>query len=79
MSDQHVERGASRLLTTCRLAQEACDRFKQEVSLASEPTVRNETLTLDGMRFYSRDQGDPVAPRLLLPSYLQRANTWELL
>jgi pimeloyl-ACP methyl ester carboxylesterase len=42
------------------------------------PTVRDETVTLDGLRFHYRDWGDPDAPPVvLLHAYLQHARTWD--
>jgi esterase len=46
--------------------------------MTSEPMVRDETVTLDGLRFHYRDWGDPDAPPLvLLHAYLQHACTWD--
>src|SRR5215210_5920208 len=46
--------------------------------MTSEPMVRDETVTLDGLRFHYRDWGDPAAPPLvLLHAYLQHARTWD--
>jgi len=40
--------------------------------------VRDETVTLDGVRLHYRDWGDPAAPPLvLLHAYLQHARTWD--
>jgi pimeloyl-ACP methyl ester carboxylesterase len=42
--------------------------------------VRDETITLDGVRFHYRDWGDPAAaPVVLLHAYLQHARTWDTL
>src|SRR5918995_774439 len=44
----------------------------------TELRVRDETVTLDGLRFHYRDWGDPAAPPLvLLHAYLQHARTWD--
>ena len=44
----------------------------------TEPMVRDETVTLDGLRFHYRDWGDPDAPPVvLLHAYLQHARTWD--
>jgi pimeloyl-ACP methyl ester carboxylesterase len=44
----------------------------------TEPAVRDETVTLDGLRFHYRDWGDPRAPAVvLLHAYLQHARTWD--
>ena len=44
----------------------------------TEPLVRDETVTLDGLRFHYRDWGDPDAPPVvLLHAYLQHARTWD--
>jgi pimeloyl-ACP methyl ester carboxylesterase len=41
-------------------------------------TVRDATLTLDGLRFHYRDWGYPKAPALvLLHAYTQHARTWD--
>ena len=46
--------------------------------MTTEPMVRDETVTLDGLRFHYRDWGDPDAPPLvLLHAYLQHARTWD--
>ena len=44
----------------------------------TEPLVRDETVTLDGLRFHYRDWGEPTAPPVvLLHAYLQHARTWD--
>jgi pimeloyl-ACP methyl ester carboxylesterase len=44
----------------------------------TEPRVRDETVTLDGLRFHYRDWGEPDAPPLvLLHAYLQHARSWD--
>jgi pimeloyl-ACP methyl ester carboxylesterase len=44
----------------------------------NEPGVRDETVTLDGLRFHYRDWGDPAAPAVvLLHAYTQHARTWD--
>jgi pimeloyl-ACP methyl ester carboxylesterase len=46
--------------------------------MATDPRVRDETVTLDGVRLHYRDWGDPDAPPLvLLHAYLQHARTWD--
>ena len=46
--------------------------------MSIEPRVRDEMITLDGLRFHYRDWGDPDAPPLvLLHAYLQHARTWD--
>jgi esterase len=46
--------------------------------MSIEPRVRDETITLDGLRFHYRDWGDPAAPTVvLLHAYLQHARTWD--
>ncbi len=43
-----------------------------------EPVVRDETVTLDGVRLHYRDWGDPTAPPVvLLHAYTQHARTWD--
>jgi esterase len=44
----------------------------------TKPLVRDETVTLDGLRFHYRDWGDRSAPPVvLLHAYLQHARTWD--
>lgn len=44
----------------------------------SEPTVRDKTIILDGMRFHYRDWGDPAAPPMvLLHAYTSHARSWD--
>jgi esterase len=44
----------------------------------SEPRVRDETVTLDGLRFHYRDWGDPAAPPVvLLHAFGQHARSWD--
>ena len=44
----------------------------------TEPTVRDETVTLDGLRFHYRDWGNPSAPPvLLLHAYTSHARSWD--
>jgi esterase len=46
--------------------------------MGTETTVRDETITLDGLRFHYRDWGDPDAlPLVLLHAYLQHARSWD--
>ena len=46
--------------------------------MGTETTVRDKTITLDGLRFHYRDWGDPDAPPLvLLHAYLQHARSWD--
>jgi pimeloyl-ACP methyl ester carboxylesterase len=46
--------------------------------MGNEPLVRDETITLDGLRLHYRDWGDPDAPPVvLLHAYLQYARTWD--
>ena len=46
--------------------------------MGTEPTVRDEMVVLDGLRFHYRDWGDPAAPPVvLLHAYLQHARTWD--
>jgi pimeloyl-ACP methyl ester carboxylesterase len=45
---------------------------------STEPSVRDETIELDGLRLHYRDWGDPSAPPVvLLHAYLQHARTWD--
>ena len=42
------------------------------------PTVKDRTVTLDGLPFHYRDWGDPAGPPVvLLHAYLQHARTWD--
>jgi esterase len=44
----------------------------------TEPLVRDETVTLDGLRFHYRDWGDPAAPPLvLLHGFMGTARDWD--
>ena len=46
--------------------------------MATEPMVRDATVTLDGVGFHYRDWGEPTAPAVvLLHAYLQHARTWD--
>jgi pimeloyl-ACP methyl ester carboxylesterase len=46
--------------------------------MATEPTVRDETVMLDGLRFHYREWGDPSAPPvLLLHGYTSHARSWD--
>jgi hypothetical protein len=46
--------------------------------MGCEPQVRDETLTLNGLRLHYRDWGDPAAPPVVpLHAYLQHARTWD--
>jgi pimeloyl-ACP methyl ester carboxylesterase len=46
--------------------------------VAIEPPVRDEYITLDGMRFHYRDWGDRAAPVLvLLHAYTSHARSWD--
>jgi pimeloyl-ACP methyl ester carboxylesterase len=43
-----------------------------------EPVVRDETVTLDGVRLHYRDWGDLSAPPVvLLHAYTQHARSWD--
>lgn len=42
------------------------------------PTVRDETIVLNGLRFHYREWGDPAAPALvLLHAYTSHARSWD--
>jgi len=44
----------------------------------TEPRVRDETITLDGLRLHYRDWGDPAAPPVvLLHAHGQNARSWD--
>src|SRR5919107_1571401 len=44
----------------------------------TEPTVRDEMIVLDGLRFHYRDWGDPAAPAVvLLHAYTSHARSWD--
>ena len=44
----------------------------------TEPRVRDETITLDGLRFHYRDWGDATAPPVvLLHAHGQNARSWD--
>lgn len=46
--------------------------------MSIEPEVRDETVTLDGLRFHYRDWGDPAAPPVvLLHAHGQNARSWD--
>ena len=46
--------------------------------MGNGPAVRDEFITLDGLRFHYRDWGDVAAPPLvLLHAYLSHARSWD--
>jgi pimeloyl-ACP methyl ester carboxylesterase len=46
--------------------------------MCTEPAVRDEFMTLDGLRFHYRDWGDPSAPPVvLLHAYTSHARSWD--
>jgi pimeloyl-ACP methyl ester carboxylesterase len=46
--------------------------------MGSEPTVRDETISLNGLRFHYRDWSNPQAPPLLLlHAYTSHARSWD--
>ena len=46
--------------------------------MGSEPRIRDETLTLNGLRFHYRDWGNPQAsPLVLLHGYTSHARSWD--
>jgi len=46
--------------------------------MSIEPRVRDESLTLSGLRFHYRDWGDPAAPPvILLHGYTSHARSWD--